>query len=185
MSAAKLIVAVVWKLQSTSCRQNPWRSIMGLALSALKLQSRSIGDGKIPPEHSKEGGNVSPSLSWSGAPADTRAFALLCHDPDAPFIADGAYGFVHWVLYDIPADIGELEEGTVIGVAGINSYGERGYGGPMPPPGHGPHHYFFVLFALRNKLDLPPGLSARQLLERIEPEVLGINRLVGRFEAPL
>ena len=156
---------------------------MGLALSSLKLQSRSLRDGMIPARHSKEGGNVSPHLGWSNAPEITRAFALICHDPDAPFIADGAYGFVHWVLYDIPP-VSELEEGAPVGVAGINSYGESGYGGPMPPPGHGPHHYFFVLFALRNRLDLPAGLSAGQLLERIEPEVLGINRLVGRFEAP-
>lgn len=157
---------------------------MGLALSTLKLESRSIRNGVIPPACSKEGGDTSPHLSWSGAPENTGAFALICHDPDAPFIADGAYGFVHWVLYDIPADIAELGEGTDIGVAGVNSYGENGYGGPKPPAGHGQHHYFFVLFALRNKLDLPPGLSARQLLERIEPEVVGINRLVGRFETP-
>jgi Raf kinase inhibitor-like YbhB/YbcL family protein len=157
---------------------------MGLALSTLKLQSRSIREGVIPARCSKDGGNVSPQLGWSDVPENARAFALICHDPDAPFIADGAYGFVHWVLYDIPASSVELEEGGAIGVAGINSYGESGYGGPKPPPGHGPHHYFFVLFALRNTLNLQVGLTARQLLERIEPEVLGINRLVGRFETP-
>ena len=156
---------------------------MGLALSSMKLQSRSIRDGMIPQRHSKEGGNVSPYLSWSNAPEDTQEFALLCHDPDAPRVADGEYGFTHWVLYNIPV-VGGLEEGTDIGTAGINSYGESGYGGPKPPPGHGIHHYFFVLFALRSRLDLPAGLTARQLLERIEPEVLGINRLVGRFDNP-
>jgi Raf kinase inhibitor-like YbhB/YbcL family protein len=156
---------------------------MGLHLSAMKLRSRSIIDGNIPKKHSKDGGNVSPHLSWSDAPEGTRAFALICHDPDAPFIANGECGFTHWVLYGLPP-IDELEEGTSIGTAGINSYGEAGYGGPKPPPGHGPHHYFFVLFALRTELDLPAGLSLRQLLERIEPEVIGINRLTGRFETP-
>jgi Raf kinase inhibitor-like YbhB/YbcL family protein len=156
---------------------------MGLALSSMKLQSTSICAGEIPARYSKEGGNVSPQLSWSDVPDNTRAFALICHDPDAPFIANGAYGFVHWVLYDIPP-VHELEEGAAIGVAGINSYGESGYGGPKPPPGHGPHHYYFVLFALDHALDLPAGLSLGQLLEKIEPHVLGINRLVGRFETP-
>lgn len=156
---------------------------MGLALSSMKLQSTSIRAGEIPARHSKDGGNVSPRLSWSDAPENTRAFALICHDPDAPYIADGAYGFVHWVLYDIPR-VNELAEGTDVGVAGMNSYGESGYGGPKPPPGHGPHHYYFVLFALDRALDLPAGLSLRQLLEKIEPHVLAINRLVGRFETP-
>jgi Raf kinase inhibitor-like YbhB/YbcL family protein len=156
---------------------------MALKLSPLALNSKSIVGGVIPDRQSKDGGNVSPHLSWSNLPEGTRALALLCHDPDAPFIADGGYGFVHWVLYNIPPDA-ELEEGSSIGVPGFNSYGETAYGGPKPPPGHGPHHYFFVLFALKRTPDLPIGLTARQLLERIEPDVIGINRLMGRFENP-
>ncbi|MDB6061757.1 MAG: phospholipid-binding protein [Verrucomicrobiaceae bacterium] len=154
---------------------------MGFALSPLQLRSKSITNGIIPAQHSKEGGNISPPLSWSHAPDKTKSYALICHDPDAPLIKDGEYGFVHWVLYNIPA-ITELAKSTDIGTSGINSYGETGYGGPKPPPGHGVHHYFFMLFALGAALDLPAGLTMRQLLEKIEPQVLGMNRLVGTFE---
>lgn len=147
----------------------------------LQLRSNSIIDGAIPARHSKDGGNVSPHLSWSNAPEKALSFALICHDPDAPRIVGGEYGFIHWVLYNIPS-INELPEGKSIGTAGINSYGESGYGGPKPPPGHGIHHYFFILFALGKQLDLPANLSAKQLLEKIEPEVLGMNRLVGTYE---
>ncbi|HEY3700590.1 MAG TPA: YbhB/YbcL family Raf kinase inhibitor-like protein [Spongiibacteraceae bacterium] len=155
---------------------------MGFALSSLQLRSNSIANGIIADRNTKAGGNLSPHLSWSEAPENTQAFALICHDPDAPRIVNGEYGFIHWVLYNIPA-IDELLEGTDIGVAGINSFGDSGYGGPKPPPGHGIHHYFFILFALRSVMDLQEGLSAQKLLEQIEPEVLGMNRLVGTYEA--
>lgn len=154
---------------------------MGFALSSMQLRSRSIADGIIPARHSKEGGNISPHLSWREIPENTRSFALFCHDPDAPRIVGGEYGFVHWVLYNLPL-IDELAEGTDLGVAGVNSFGDIGYGGPKPPAGHGSHHYFFVLLALRSVMELPEGLPLKKLLEEIEPEVLGMNRLVGKYE---
>lgn len=155
---------------------------MSFAISPLQLHSKSFSNGSIPTRHAKAGGNISPPLNWDNVPEGTRSFALICHDPDAPRIADGEYGFVHWVLYNIPLR-DDLPENTDIGTAGVNSYGEQGYGGPRPPSGHGLHHYFFVLFALRSEPTLPPNLSARELLMRIEPEVLGMNRLVGTYES--
>lgn len=156
---------------------------MGFALSSMQLTSAAFSaGGAIPRKHTGEGDDVSPPLSWSGAPETTKSFALICHDPDAPLVTPGQYGFVHWVLYNIPASVNELPEGVDAHTAGRNDFGKPGYGGPMPPEGHGPHHYFFWLLALDKELDLPAGLTLWELLEKIEPNVVGMNRLVGTYQ---
>ncbi|NHN36241.1 YbhB/YbcL family Raf kinase inhibitor-like protein [Pseudomaricurvus alcaniphilus] len=156
---------------------------MGFALSPMQLTSASFQAGQaIPKRCTMEGENTSPQLSWTEAPEGSKAFAIICHDPDAPLVSPGSYGFVHWVLYNIPASTSSLEENSTIGTAGKNDFGESGYGGPMPPPGHGDHHYFFSLLALDKDVKLPPGLSMWELLEKIEPHVIGMNRLVGLYQ---
>ncbi len=155
---------------------------MGFALSDMALTSTVFADGgAIPTKHTGDAEDVSPPLSWSNAPDGTKSFALICHDPDAPLVKPGTYGYVHWVLYGIPGDVGELPEGASDYVQGTNDFGNPGYGGPMPPPGHGTHRYFFWLLALDADLDLPPGLTMWELLERIEPNVIGMNRLMGTY----
>jgi Raf kinase inhibitor-like YbhB/YbcL family protein len=156
---------------------------MGFALSTMKLESPAFGPGgKIPKKHTGEGEDISPPLTWSDVPEGVRSFAMVCHDPDAPLVKPGTYGFVHWVLYGIPGDARKLPEGVADHVQGKNDFDASGYGGPMPPEGHGPHHYFFWLLALDAAPDLPPGLTLWQLLERIEPHVVAMNRLVGTYE---
>ena len=155
---------------------------MGFALSDMKLSSSAFANGgAIPKKHTGEAEDVSPALSWSGAPKGTKSFALICHDPDAPLVKPGTYGFVHWVLYGIPGTAAELPEAADGYVQGVNDFGRAGYGGPMPPPGHGTHHYFFWLLALDAEPDLPAGLTMWQLLERLEPSIIGMNRLVGTY----
>jgi Raf kinase inhibitor-like YbhB/YbcL family protein len=155
---------------------------MGFALSDMKLRSSAFEHGgSIPNKHTGEGEDVSPPLSWSNVPDGTRSFALICHDPDAPLVSPGTYGFVHWVLYDIPASVTELPEGVKDHTPGVNNFDRQGYGGPMPPNGHGVHHYFFWLLALDTELDQAPGLSMWELLETVEPHVIGMNRLVGTY----
>lgn len=155
---------------------------MGFALSDMQLESAAFTDGeRIPSRHTCEGEDVSPPLVWTNAPEGTREFAIVCHDPDAPLIKPGCYGYVHWVLYDIPGSSSELAEGTSDCTNGVTDFGDQRYGGPAPPPGHGTHRYFFWLFALKRELSLDPGLTMWQLLERIEPEVLGMNRLMGTY----
>ncbi len=155
---------------------------MGFALSDMTLHSPAFDDGgAIPSRHTGDGEDVSPALTWSGAPDGTESFAVICHDPDAPLIKPGTYGFVHWVLYGIPGSVPGLSEGSGNYVQGVNDFGNAGYGGPMPPEGHGTHHYFFWLLALDASPDLEPGLSMWQLLEKIEPNVIGMNRLVGTY----
>ncbi|TVS12901.1 MAG: YbhB/YbcL family Raf kinase inhibitor-like protein [Gammaproteobacteria bacterium] len=156
---------------------------MGFALSDIQLSSPAFKPGDaIPKRHTGEGEDVSPALAWTDAPAGTRSFAVICHDPDAPLIKDDTYGFVHWVLYNIPASVMALEEGSNGFTQGSNDFGSAGYGGPMPPPGHGVHHYFFWVFALDQELALESGLSQPELLAKIEPHVLGMNRLVGTYQ---
>jgi len=155
---------------------------MGFALSEMELTSSVFQQrGDIPKIHTAEGEDVSPPLSWTNVPEGTRSFALICHDPDAPLVTPGGYGFVHWVVYNIPASVTRLAEGDNCGTSGINSYGNSGYGGPMPPEGHGIHHYFFWIFALDVESDLASGMSMAEFLAEVEPNVIGMNRLVGTY----
>lgn len=156
---------------------------MGFAPSSMKVTSTAFEPhGRIPARHSGEGEDLSPPLAWSDAPEGTRSFAVICHDPDAPLVKQGSYGFVHWVLYGLPGSTTRLEEGTQEGVSGRADFGRNGYGGPKPPAGHGVHHYYFWVLALDSVLDLEPGLDLTSFLEKAEPHVLGMNRLVGTYQ---
>jgi len=157
---------------------------MGFAPSSMKLRSSAFeAGGAIPSKHTGEGADVSPALSWEGAPEGTRAFAVICHDPDAPLVSpNGTYGYVHWVLYNIPAAVSSLAEGTTEHTSGKTDNGTTGYGGPMPPKGHGRHHYYFWVLALSDDTPVEPGLTLWELLQRVEPKVLGMNRLIGTYE---
>jgi Raf kinase inhibitor-like YbhB/YbcL family protein len=157
---------------------------MGFAPSSMQLSSQSFkANDKIPIEFTGEGADKSPQLSWTRTPESTKSFAIICHDPDAPLISpNGTTGFVHWVQYNIPADISQLDENAQPFTLGKNDFGNLGYGGPMPPPGHGLHHYYFWILALNAKASLPEGLSMGAVLREIEPNVIGMNRLIGSYE---
>jgi Raf kinase inhibitor-like YbhB/YbcL family protein len=156
---------------------------MKFALSELTLTSSAFSDnGFIPRQYTGEGANVSPPLSWSRVPPNTQSFALFCHDPAAPLVSSGRYGFTHWVLYNIPGSVTSLPEGVAHYTTGPNDAGGTGYTGPMPPPGHGWHQYFFWLLALDRDLHLEAGLTLGQLLERVEPHLIGMNRIVGLYQ---
>ena len=156
---------------------------MGFAPSAMQLKSSAFDqDGLIPSKYTGEGEDVSPALSWTDAPHDAKAFAIICHDPDAPLVSpNGTYGFVHWVLYNIPGGVTSIEEGTKQFTSGTNDFGATGYRGPMPPIGHGSHCYYFWLLALKEAFDLEQGLNLWDFLAKIEPQLIGMNRLVGRY----
>lgn len=153
---------------------------MPLNIQDLEIRSQAFEPGaRCPTRFTGEGEDVSPKLDWSGVPDGTRQLALICHDPDAPL----PYGFTHWVLYNIPADATGLEEGGGSKYTeGENDFGDTGYGGPMPPEGHGTHRYYFWLYALDTELDAEPGLTRAELLERIEDHVIEQNRVVGTYE---
>jgi len=133
------------------------------------------------------GGNRSPALTWSGAPAATRSFAVILFDPDA---RNGA-GWWHWVVFDLPAGTTGLSPGAGSGgglpagaMQAVNGFGIAGYGGPCPPPGTAPHHYQLTVWAL-DVAHLPagPGDGAAAVAQLIEQHALdraGLVALYGR-----
>ena len=153
---------------------------MGLNIADLRIESPAFASGQpMADRYSKYHDNVVPPLRWSGVPEGTRQLALVCHDPDAPL----PHGWTHWVVYGIAPDVTEIPEGGAApGVEGTTTYGEIGWGGPMPPQGHGTHHYYFWVYALDAEIDAEPGLTREQLLERIDGHVLEQARLVGTYE---
>ena len=119
------------------------------------------------------GENFSPPLTWSGAPEGTASYLLTMVDPDGG-------NWVHWLLVNIPADTTSLEEiinGPETGIAGRNSFGSNGYGGPGPPSGT--HRYVFTLYALDTTLDVAPGVTLREVTQLIKDHVLGQCQLTG------
>jgi Raf kinase inhibitor-like YbhB/YbcL family protein len=111
------------------------------------------------------GQNVSPQLSWSGAPAGTKSFAVTMYDPDAPT----GSGWWHWVVFDLPSNVTELKAGagtpeknlmSAAAVQSMTDFGKPGYGGPCPPEGHGYHQYIITVYALKtDKLGLDKNAS--------------------------
>ena len=155
---------------------------------SFTLGSPEIGDNaSIPKRYTCEGEDLSPPLEWSGAPQGTKSFALIVDDPDAPDPRAPQRTWVHWVLYDIPADASQLAEGAAKKVRlpggtldGVNDWKRPGYGGPCPPIGR--HRYFHKLYALDTVLpDLKQPTKA-QLLEAMKGHVLGEAQLVGTYQ---
>ncbi len=151
---------------------------------AFILTSAAFKDGApIPAKYTCDGVDVSPPLAWSGAPAGTRSVALIADDPDAP---GGTW--VHWVLYNLPAEVSDLPENIAkvesldLGGArqGRNDFRRPGYGGPCPPPGPA-HRYFFKLYALDTRLELKAGAQKKDVEAAMEGHVLGSAQLMGTY----
>jgi len=145
----------------------------------------------IPTRYTGEGQNISPPLQWSYVPDHCRAFAIDCEDPDAPKRIGKEHPFTHWLIYNIPARIQAIPEGLptreillqpTFATQGRNSFGKIGYGGPMPPQGHGVHHYRFTLYALSTAIPLPSGMRREAFLLALQGHVLGTASLVGTYE---
>jgi Raf kinase inhibitor-like YbhB/YbcL family protein len=158
----------------------------GDAAMKITVSSTAFAAGeRIPKKYTGEGADVSPPLAWSGGPAGTKEYALIMDDPDAP-----AGTWVHWVLYKIPPTTTSLKEGVPTTAAlkepsgalqGKNSSKATGYHGPMPPPGHGTHHYHFKAYALGEALELPAGATKQQLLDAMRGHILAEGELVGTY----
>jgi Raf kinase inhibitor-like YbhB/YbcL family protein len=143
-------------------------------------------NGSIPRKYTSEGDDISPPLEWSEVPALTKSFVLIVDDPDAPDPRAPQGTFVHWVLYDIPAEIRSLSAGVSgnglpAGTRpGLNDWKRTGYGGPSPPTGR--HRYFHKLYALDVVLkDLERPAKAR-LLNAMKGHVLAESQLIGTYQ---
>jgi Raf kinase inhibitor-like YbhB/YbcL family protein len=153
------------------------------AAAAFTLTSTAFANNaNIPSKYTCDAGqtNPSPALAWKEAPAGTKSFALIMHDPDAPL----AGGFTHWVLFDIPATTVELPEGFQagsVGVSGNSGFRRAGYGGPCPPSGS--HHYHFTISALDvATLGLQAGAAKADVEKAMQGHVLGTAELVGLYQ---
>lgn len=149
----------------------------------MKIRSTAFGDGDaIPRKFTGEGKDISPPLVWEQVPEKTRELVLICDDPDAPTPSP----FVHWLLYGLQPGADGVPEGGPpaqrSATAGRNSFKKDGYGGPMPPPGHGVHHYHFKLYALDEPTGLPPGADRAAIEKAISGHILEDCELVGTYE---
>jgi Raf kinase inhibitor-like YbhB/YbcL family protein len=150
----------------------------------LRLTSSAFAPGQpIPAEHTCEGANSSPPLAWSGAPEGTKTFALIVDDPDAPDPKKPKMTFVHWVLYNLPADCHGLPaatqppEGSAVGV---NDRRQKAYTGPCPPIGR--HRYFHKLYALDARLPELADASKGQVERLMEGHILEKAELMGTYQ---
>ena len=149
---------------------------------SITMMSPAFSEGEtIPVQYTCDGSDISPPLTWSDPPDGTVGFALISDDPDAPM---GTW--VHWVVYDIPADEGGLPENVPAessldsgAVQGVTDFGSVGYGGPCPPSGI--HRYYFKLYALDAMLGLKSGATKGMVLEAMRGHVLAEARLMGRY----
>lgn len=152
---------------------------MSIELTSTAFQQETT----IPKHYTGDGADQSPMLRWSEPPAGTKCIALICDDPDAP---RGTW--VHWVLFNVPPQTRELEEGVPTtetlpsgAKQGKNDFGNIGYGGPAPPKGKA-HRYFFKLYALDVTLDLPPGATKAQLENAMKGHILAEGQLMGKYQ---
>lgn len=169
-----------------SACSSPAESTEAVVSNQIQLTSDAFANGaSIPAKYACVGKNISPALAWGDPPAGTQSFALIVDDPDAP---GGTW--VHWVLYNIPAETRSLAEdlpvtgknlpqGQGSPFVGRNSSGNIGYDGPCPPSGT--HRYFFKLYALDETVGLLPGADKGELLKAMEGHILAQSELVGTF----
>lgn len=137
------------------------------------------------------GRNLSPALTWRGAPAGTKSYAVLLHDPDAP---TGGAGWWHWIAFDIPASVTSLAKGAgkpdgsamPRGAGTVaNDYGQPGYGGPCPPEGDKAHRYVFTVYALKvERLGVPKDANASTAGSMINANALGKASITGMYGRP-
>jgi Raf kinase inhibitor-like YbhB/YbcL family protein len=150
----------------------------------INLTSPAFEHGRpIPYVHTCEGDDVSPPLQWDGAPVEARSYAIVCEDPDAP-----GGSWIHWVLYNIPADAVELKPAVPTlpelpsgARHGRNTAGDMAYAGPCPPPGN-PHRYFFRLYALDISLNLAVGATKAELEAAMDQHILAQGTLMGTYQ---
>jgi Raf kinase inhibitor-like YbhB/YbcL family protein len=154
----------------------------GNAMTFTLKSSAFVHEGDIPSKFTCSGADLSPALTWSDPPGGTQSFSLIMDDPDAP----GAT-WVHWVLYNLPAQTRELPEGVPKEMElkdgsrqGRNDFARPGYGGPCPPRG-APHRYYFKLYALDVRISLPAGAGKADLEKAMKGHILAQAELMGRF----
>ena len=172
------LILVILVYFGSACKPTTSETVNGSESSgSIQVSSSAFADGEmIPTKYTCDGENLSPPLIWSGIPQGAKSVALIMDDPDAP-----AGTWVHWVLYDLSADLDGLDEGVRgIGVDGVNSWNNTGYGGPCPPAGN-PHRYFFKLYALDTELYLQSGTPKADIEKAMQGHILAEGQIMGEY----
>jgi len=185
VTSTATLASISASTQTSAAPRPPTETPVVAPISTFSLTSAAFEEGgAIPTRHTYSlggqcsGENFSPPLSWAGVSPNARSLVLIVTDPDGG-------NWVHWVLFNIPADATQLSEavgGPDVGVKGKNDFGELGYGGPCPPAGT--HRYIFALYALDTMLDLPEGVTKATVDAAMENHVIGQARLSGLRAAP-
>ncbi len=178
-----LAVLMVFSVNASACTEEATTPQKEVELT-LTLSSAAFKEGdEIPVKYTCDGQDISPPLAWVEPPHKTQAIALTVDDPDAP----GGV-FTHWVLFNIPVHVRQLEEGIPVqeqlengALQGKNDFGKIGYGGPCPPRGV-EHRYRFTIYALDNPLDSKAGASKKQILNAMEGYILAQGQLIGTYQ---
>lgn len=164
-------------LEGKNLANKPKVFIKDFVLSSPVFENNS----NIPSEYTCDGKNISPELNWENAPENTKSFALIVDDPDAMQVAGKVW--VHWVVYNIPANIKSLSENIKSGdfeFGKTDFDGKKQWGGPCPPSGN--HKYIFTLYALDNKLDLTGEVNKEKLLKAMKSHIISQTQLIGLYE---
>ena len=155
-------------------------------MALVLISSAFSSNGSIPAKYTCEGPDLSPPLEWTGAPANTKSFALIVDDPDAPDPAAPKMVYVHWVVYNIPAGTTRLDENAarsgLPGGAkhGTNDWKKQTYGGPCPPIGR--HRYFHKLYALDAELSGLKNPTKQQVEAAMKGHIIATAELVGTYQ---
>ena len=181
VSALASVVVVCAIVGTPAAQQRAAQGAFHLSSADVKT---SFAPAQIANTFGCSGGNVSPQLSWTGAPVATKSFAITLYDRDAPT----GSGWWHWVAVNIPASVTQLASGASPGkmpagtIETRTDFGKPGYGGPCPPPGDKPHHYLFTIYALKvDKLDLDAQASGAMAGYMIRSNSLASATLTATF----
>jgi Raf kinase inhibitor-like YbhB/YbcL family protein len=142
----------------------------------MKISSPAFShNGFVPSDYTCDGRNVNPPLRVLDVPEHAASLTLIMDDPDAP-----AGTWDHWVVFNIPPGVRQIDENSEPpGTHGAGTSGNRAYSGPCPP--NGEHHYFFKLYALDIRLDVPEGARTPDVKQAMEGHILEEAELMGRY----
>ena len=153
----------------------------------FKLSSNDLKHNSVLPEaqvlnaYGCTGGNVSPQLSWQNPPSNTKSFAIICHDPDAP----KQNGWYHWLVVNIPNNVNSIAQGEKISgsLETVTDFNTTGYGGACPPVGHGKHRYNFTVYALdAEKLDVTKDSKPKDVESKVMRHVIAKSTITALYE---
>jgi len=151
--------------------------------NTIKITSKAFQNGElIPLKYTCDGENISPPLEIENIPSQTKSITLITDDPDAPFQT-----WVHWILFNLKADIKELSEKILSdkilangAIQGLTSFNNNAYGGPCPP--NGTHRYYFKVYALDKVLELASNAKKDDVLKEMEGHILAKGELIGKYQ---